>query len=125
MRSWDMECLRMRSCLSISRESPLQDVQSVMPTDGKFGFSVLIAGLPVPEYLKDGRYYVESNLWTPVSYKQLVRELAYGEVEEQEWPVTPYQIKLYTLPHCPVSRLYVYVDGIRVYKATLSGGECR
>ena len=96
-----------------------------MPTDGKFGFSVLIAGLPVPEYLKDGRYYVESNLWTPVSYKQLVRELAYGEVEEQEWPVTPYQIKVYTLPQTPLSWLHVYVDGVKVHKCALNEEESR
>ena len=98
---------------------------TVMPADGNFGFSVLIAGLPVPEYQKDGRYYVESNLWTPVSYKQRVRELAYGEVEEQEWPVTPYQIKVYTQSHCPLSWLDVYVDGVRVSKHVLKGGESR
>ena len=51
-----------------------------MPTDGNFEFNVLIAGLPVPEYHHEGKLYVESNLWTPVSYNQLVRELAYGEV---------------------------------------------
>ena len=51
-----------------------------MPSDGNFGFSVLIAGLPVPEYRHEGKVYVESNLWTPVSYNQRVRELAYGEV---------------------------------------------
>ena len=51
-----------------------------MPSDGNFGFSVLIAGLSVPEYHHEGKVYVESNLWTPVSYNQLVRELAYGEV---------------------------------------------
>ena len=51
-----------------------------MPSDGNFGFSVLIAGLPVPEYRQDGKVYVESNLWTPVSYTQRVREVVYGEV---------------------------------------------
>ena len=53
---------------------------SIMPSDGNFGFSVLIAGLPVPEYHREGKVYVESNLWTPVSYNQRVREMAYGEV---------------------------------------------
>ena len=88
-----------------------------MPTDGTFGFSVLIAGLPVPEYRKDGKVYVESNRWTPVSYQQRVREMAYGEVEEQEWPVTPYQVKIYTEPHCPQSMFDLYVDGSRVSKS--------
>ena len=35
-------------------------------------------------------------------------------MEEQEWPVTPYQIKVYTLPHCPLSFFSVYVDGVKV-----------
>ncbi len=96
-----------------------------MPTDGNFGFSVLIAGLPVPEYRKDGTVYVESNLWAPVSYMQRVRELVYGEVEEQEWPVTPYQVKIYTEPHCPQSMFCVYVDGVDTSDACtlLSGGQ--
>ena len=51
-----------------------------MPSDGNFAFSVLIAGLPVPEYHHEGKVLIESNLWTPVSYNQRVRELAYGEV---------------------------------------------
>ena len=54
--------------------------EDIMPGDGNFKFAVLIAGLPVPEYYHDGKIYVESNLWTPVSYNQRVREMAYGEV---------------------------------------------
>jgi len=122
-----------------------------MPSDGNFGFSVLIAGLPVPEYRQDGKVYVESNLWTPVSYKQSVREMAYGEVrqiicpvlpfsetnyslsqlffapatqiEEQEWPVTPYQVKVSTQPHTPDSWYYVYVDGVKVHGKLLGAGR--
>jgi len=94
-----------------------------MPSDGNFGFSVLIAGLPVPEYLQDGKVYVESNLWTPVSYNQRVREMVYGEIEEQEWPVTPYQIRVYTYPHCPQSWFDVYVDGVKVGWRVLAGGR--
>lgn len=85
-----------------------------MPTDGCFGFSVLVAGLPVPEYTKDGETYVESNLWTPASYQMSIREFAYGEMEEQKWPVTPYTIRVYTEPHCPLSWFDVYVDGVKV-----------
>ena len=55
-----------------------------MPSDSNFGFSVLIAGLPVPEYHHEGKVYVESNLWTPVSYNQRVRELAYKEVGDKQ-----------------------------------------
>ena len=87
---------------------------AVMPTDGCFGFSVLVAGLPVPEYTKDGETYVESNLWTPASYQMSIREFAYGEVEEQKWPVTPYTIRVCTEPHCPLSWFDVYVDGVKV-----------
>lgn len=92
------------------------DIQlsTVMPTDGCFGFSVLVAGLPVPEYTKDGEIYVESNLWTPASYQMSIKEFAYGEMEEQKWPVTPYTIKVYTKPCCPLSWFDVYVDGVKV-----------
>ena len=79
-----------------------------------FKFHVLIAGLPVPEYHKDGRVLVECNLFTPVSYKQTVRELVYGEVEEQEWPVTPYEVRVETSSTCPFSWFRLYVDGVEV-----------
>lgn len=68
-----------------------------MPSDGNFTFSVLIAGLPVPEYRQDGKVYVESNLWTPVSYKQSVREMAYGEVRQIICPVLPFSETNYSL----------------------------
>ena len=45
------------------------------------------------------------------------------QVEEQEWPVTPYQIKVYTLPHCPLSFFSVYVDGVKVGKKVLKHGK--
>ena len=68
-----------------------------MPSDSNFGFSVLIAGLPVPEYHHEGKVYVESNLWTPVSYNQRVRELAYGEVGSE----SSYKIStVYSLEKC-------------------------
>ena len=94
-----------------------------MPTDGNFSFSVLIAGLPVPEYTKDGHTYVESNLWTPVSYQQSVREFAYGEVEEQSWPVTPYTIRVFTEPHCTLSWFDFYVDGVKVDWRVIGGSS--
>ena len=94
-----------------------------MPTDGNFGFSVLIADLPVPEYTKDGHTYVESNLWTPVSYQQSIREYAYGEVEEQSWPVTPYTIRVFTEPHCTLSWFDIYVDGVIVDWRVIGGSS--
>ena len=80
----------------------------------EFKFCVLVAGLALPEYCKDGRIMVESNLFTPVSYKQRVREIAYGEVEEQEWPVTPYQVRVETSPSCQESWFHLCVDGVEV-----------
>ncbi len=94
-----------------------------MPTDGNYSFCVLIAGLPVPEYDHDGKVYIESNLWTPVSYQQRVSEMVYGELEEQQWPVTPYQVKVQTRPHCPQCWYEVHVDGTRVGQTVLKGGE--
>ena len=96
-----------------------------MPSDGNFGFSVLVGGLPVTEYRLEDRVLIESDLWTPTSYKQLVKEVVYGEVEEQEWPVTPYQIKLSVEPHCPISWYDVYVDGSQVAHWVLDGGQSK
>lgn len=94
-----------------------------MPTDGKFSFCVLVDGVELPEYQKDGVTYIESSLWTPVSYKQRVRELAYGEIEEQEWPVTPYQIRVTVQPFCPDSWYHIYVDGVKVDWHVLGSGS--
>ena len=44
------------------------------------------------------------------------------QVEEQEWPVTPYQIKVYTQTHCPDSWYYVYVDGVQSEWEVVNGG---
>lgn len=94
-----------------------------MPTAGDFCFSVLVGDAVLPEYNRDGVTYVESNLWTPVSYKQRVREVAYGEIEEQEWPVTPYKVRICSTSRCPQSWFHVYVDGVEVGKRVLSGKQ--
>ena len=44
------------------------------------------------------------------------------QIEEQEWPVTPYQIKVYTQTHCPDSWYYVYVDGVQSEWEVVNGG---
>ena len=77
------------------------------PEMANFKFHVLVAGLPVPEYRKGRRVLIECNLFTPVSYKQKVRELVYGEVEEQEWPVTPYEVRVETTRRCHLVVLFV------------------
>ena len=96
-----------------------------MPSDGFFGFSTLIAGRPIPEYVKDGRVYVESNLWTPFSYTQQTDELVCGEREVQMSPVTPYQLYIYLAPHCQDSAIFINVDGVRVTKMMLEKGQSR
>lgn len=96
-----------------------------MPSDSFFGFSILIAGRPVPEYLKDGRVFVESNLWTPFSYNQETEEYVSGERETQKCPVTPYQIMVHLAPHCETSVVFIYVDGVRVTKMILERGQSR
>lgn len=96
-----------------------------MPSDTFFGFSVLIAGRPVPEYVRDGRVYVESNLSTPFSYMQQTKESVNGEMEVQKCPVTPYQVLLHLAPHCDTSAVFVYVDGVRVTKLMLEKGQSR
>ena len=66
-----------------------------MPSNGRISLSVQIGNIAVPEYHKDGIHYVECDLFTPYSYDQEVRELAYGEIEIQKWPVTPYTVEVY------------------------------
>lgn len=54
-----------------------------MPANSDFRVDILIAGVPVPEYSKDGKYYVECNLNTPFTYKEKASEYVCGEREEQ------------------------------------------
>ena len=96
-----------------------------MPSDGSFGFAVLIAGRPVPEYASEGTILVESNLNTPVSYFQEVDELVNGEREVQLCPVTPYQILVHLEPHCDTSAIFVYVDGVKVSKFVMEKNQSR
>ena len=96
-----------------------------MPTDTKFSFSVLIGGRPVPEYKQNEEYMIESNLFTPYSYKQEVRELVSGELEVQEWPVTPYEVQVFLLPKMPTSWFELFIDGVKVQKFILKGGQNR
>ena len=96
-----------------------------MPTDNYFGFSLLVAGRPLPEYVHDGRAYVESNLYTPFSYNQELQENVNGEVESQKCPVTPYQLFIHLAPHCEASVLFIYVDGVKVTKLKLEKGNSK
>ena len=70
-----------------------------MPSDGNYGFSVLVAGKALPEYQHpkdERRILVESMLWTPVTYWLDVSEYCKfsEEVERQKWPVTPFEIRV-------------------------------
>ncbi len=96
-----------------------------MPSDNFFGFSLLIAGRPVPEYVHNGHAYVESNLCTPFSYHQETEEEVNGETETQKCPVTPYQLFIHLAPHCEDSVLFIYVDGVRVTKLKLEKGNSK
>ena len=93
-----------------------------MPTNGRIGFSVRIGGSDVPEYYKDDQYYIESNLFTPFSYRQEVRELAYGEMEVQEWPVTPYEVSVNLSPNEDTSSVQLIIDGVVVDTVILERG---
>lgn len=70
-----------------------------MPSNGQFGFSVLVGNKPLPEYNHpndSSRVLVESILWSPVTYWLPIKEYckASDEIETQKWPVTPYEIKV-------------------------------
>ena len=96
-----------------------------MPSESFFGFSVLVAGRPVPEYVHEGKVYVESNLHTPFSYNQHTEEVVNGEKEVQSCPVTPYQVFVHLAPHCESSAIFIYVDGVRVTKLLLEKGQSK
>lgn len=96
-----------------------------MPSDGTFAFNVLLGGYPVPEYAHDGEVYVESNLYTPLSFEQEISELVNGEKEIQNFPVTPYQLLIRLSAQTEASAFFVYVDGVMVTKVLLETGESR
>lgn len=96
-----------------------------MPSDDFFGFSVLVAGRPIPEYAKDGRVYVESNLYTPFSYYHKTEQLVNGELEIESVPVTPYQLQIRLAPHCEDSAVFVYVDGVLASKFMLEQAQSK
>ena len=98
-----------------------------MPSDNFFGVSVLIAGRPVPEYAyaKEGRVYVESNLYTPFSYYQKTEQVVNGEVEIESAPVTPYQVQVRLAAHSESSAIFVYVDGVLASKFMLEKGQAK
>ena len=96
-----------------------------MPSDDFFGFSVLIAGRPVPEYANEGRVYVESSLYTPFSYSQKTEQLVNGEAEIESAPVTPYQVQIRLAPHCEDSAVFVYVDGVLASKFMMQQAQSK
>ena len=102
-----------------------QGTSTQMPTDGKFGFSVLVAGQSMPEYTKEGKVYIESDLCTPVSYYQEVEEFANGERECQRTPVTPYKLLIQLGPLCETSAMFVYVDGVQVARFVMEKNQSR
>ena len=59
-----------------------------MPKTEDFRLAVLVGGVPVPEYQKDGQCYVECNLFTPYSYQSHTCETVAGGPEEQvSWKI--------------------------------------
>ena len=54
-----------------------------MPENNDFALEILVGSTPLPEYEKDGQYFVESNLTTPYSYTTSATEVVGGEQEAQ------------------------------------------
>ena len=54
-----------------------------MPSNSDFKLEILVADTPVPDYSKDGEYFVECNLSTPVSYMHRQTDSVNGETEIQ------------------------------------------
>ena len=115
------------SCFALFSNTEPRDRPTAlaMPSDDFFGFSVLIAGRPVPEYAKDGRVYVESNLYAPFSYRQKTEQLVNGEMEIESAPVTPYQVQIRLASHCEDSAVFVYVDGVLASKFMMEQAQSK
>ena len=88
-----------------------------------FTFNVLVFGLPMPEYHQDGRVFIESNLFTPVTYNLRARQMVNGELREHECPVTPYQVRVSTNALCQKSLFRLYVDGVLVNWSVFGKGK--
>lgn len=54
-----------------------------MPSNADFNLKILVGDTILPEYQKDGVTYVESNYFTPYSFKQQAEENVNGEIERQ------------------------------------------
>ncbi|KAK2143626.1 hypothetical protein LSH36_825g03027 [Paralvinella palmiformis] len=90
-----------------------------MPSNKHFTLSILIGGTVVPEYTKNDIHYVECNLSTPVSYKLPEADVIAGEIEKQEWPVTPYSLKIETHNLDETCYFRVLIDGVKVKAVSL------
>ncbi|XP_071087414.1 high mobility group nucleosome-binding domain-containing protein 5-like [Haliotis cracherodii] len=94
-----------------------------MPSNKDFTMSILVGGVELPEYTKDGTCFVESNLFTPVSYNVHLEEEVQGETEAQSWPVTPYQIRVAAKSNTPYSYYKIYVDGQKASQVAVHPGK--
>ena len=83
-----------------------------MVKSGKFGLEVLVGGVPLPELVTEsGVTYVETRFDSPVTYKVTSKDKdPFGEVYEQQWPVTPYTLRISNRSGDKVHAT-VYVDG--------------
>ena len=79
----------------------------------------------MPEYSKDGKVYVESDLYTPASYLQEMEEFVNGEKEVQRTPVTPYKLLIHLGPQCETSAIFVYVDGVQVARFVMEKNQTK
>ncbi|CAC5418375.1 unnamed protein product [Mytilus coruscus] len=96
-----------------------------MPSNADFRLNILVGDTLLPEYEKDGIVYVESNFFTPHSYKQQAEENVNGETEVQSWPVTPFSVCIETEPSSQACYYRVYVDGQKVTSKSVTPGTKR
>ena len=83
-----------------------------MVKSGKFSLEVLVGGVPLAELVTEsGVTYVETRFDTPSTYKVTSKEKdPFGEVYEQQWPVTPYSLRISNRTGDKVHAT-VYIDG--------------
>lgn len=108
-----------------------------MPVKNGISVFVTVGGAKLQEYIpeevadaelvldevEDADCYVESELFTGVSYKKIIYEKYAGGVEEVPWPVTPYKVKVINQSGSAACWATVFVDGVKVKRLHLKGGE--
>ncbi|CAD5113620.1 DgyrCDS2783 [Dimorphilus gyrociliatus] len=96
-----------------------------MPSSEDFKLEILVNKQPIHEYVdnKTGKVFVESNLYSPISYLQKITEKIEGQTVTQNVPVTPYEIRLTTSNKARGQYFRIMVDGMKIKGMSITPGK--